>query len=120
MAFTFQLDGVEDLRRQLDAAHEDIKAEFKTEVKASTKRLHDDALERAPVRDGGLRASAQMEFSAGGFYGRVRFKAPHAHLLEYGTVAMSARPFLQPAVASEQPKFMQAAMKILEKANNGS
>lgn len=117
MAFTFQLDGVEDLIKQLDAAHEEIQKEFVAEVRASTKRLHDDALERAPVREGGLRASAQIEFSSGGFYGRVRFKAPHAHLLEYGTVAMSARPFLQPAVASEQPKFMLAAMKILEKAN---
>ena len=44
----------------------------------------------------------------------VAFSAPHAHLLEFGTVKMSAKPFLRPAYDEQKEKILDtviAAMK---------
>lgn len=40
----------------------------------------------------------------------VRYKrpgAPHAHLLEFGTVRMAARPFMRPAASAAAPEVRQ-------------
>ena len=76
--------------------------------------LAERAAERAPVRTGALRDSA---YAAGGGQSTYRggrgyrkeikppagtavaaFASPYAHLVEFGTVRMAARPFLRPAL----------------------
>lgn len=43
-------------------------------------------------------------------------RAPHGHLLEYGTVKMEAKPFLRPAA---DQSFDKAVGRILNNLNNG-
>ena len=70
-------------------------------------KLAVDIRGRAPVRTGLLRSAV---FSGPGdpnksnaLVGVGYGKAPHAHLVEYGTGKMSARPFVRPAVIAMGP-----------------
>jgi len=41
-------------------------------------------------------------------------RAPHAHLLEFGTVKMQARPFFRPAIAQLGPSIESAIVKAVD------
>ncbi len=43
------------------------------------------------------------------------FSAPHAHLIEFGTVHMSARPFFRPAIDEGKDDITAAAVTTLRK-----
>lgn len=44
----------------------------------------------------------------------VTFSAPHAHLVEFGTVKMSAQPFFRPAFDESKEKMADAAVVTLK------
>lgn len=97
-------------------------AQFLAEVRDATpdalfegaEQLKGAAASRAPHRSGRLADSAYAASASKNTYRKIgrgyrrmikpgpgqavaAFSAPHAHLLEYGTVKMAARPFLRPA-----------------------
>lgn len=119
MSITFEFEGAAELQLVLKAAHDEIRDRYRDLVKRTTTRIHDDALGRVNRVTGNLADSAQIEASSGGYFGRVRFKAPHAHLVEYGHVGAPAHPFLTPAVESAQPEFFREAEEILREAEDG-
>lgn len=95
---TVEVEGVEEILKKLRSLPEDLE---KNTAKAAMKRATDivlqTALARVPVgprhsqrpKAGGmLRASltSQIRASRGFVTGKVRAKAPHAHLVEYGFV----------------------------------
>ena len=120
MSITFKLEGVDGMMAQLRSAEDDVRKEYKGLVKRTTKRIRDDAVARVNRVTGNLADSAQIEESSGGYYGRVRFKAPHAHLVEHGTVHAPAHPFLGPASAAAEFGFYQEAERILKDQGDDS
>lgn len=47
--------------------------------------------------------------------GSIAYTSDHAAHMEFGTVHIAARPFLNPAVETERPAFNRAFSKILER-----
>lgn len=79
-----------------------------------------DMRDRVPVRHGLLKKSIHVikaEMANKGLVGLVigigDRKAYHGHFVEFGTVKMSARPFIEPAVQAGQEMFEQE-MNALE------
>ncbi|CRF29036.1 phage protein%2C HK97 gp10 family [Mycobacterium tuberculosis] len=48
--------------------------------------------------------------------GPTRPKGSHAHLLEFGTVKMSARPFITPSAEDQRPKYLDDVRKAVKGA----
>lgn len=90
-------------------------------------RLRDAAKANAPVKSGRLRKSV---FAAYGDPAKanvlvgVNYKiAPHAHLVEYGTVNAPPHPFLRPAITQTKSEIRDiissGLKKIIDEAANG-
>ena len=67
-----------------------------------------DAKSRAPFDSGKLREAIHAkEMPKGGVIAAVdRKQAPHAHLLEFGTSRMAAKPYFRPAVDAQTQKVL--------------
>lgn len=64
-----------------------------------------------PMTDTGeLISGIHHKFTNKGLRGRVESRAPHSAALEFGTLKMAARPFLQPSLEAVRPKI-QALLK---------
>jgi HK97 gp10 family phage protein len=86
--------------------------------------VRDEAKDLVPVRTGLLKSAI---FAAYGdkeapdvLVGVNHKKAPHSHLVEFGTVKMQAQPFMRPAITATRGKVIaivaDGMKKILEKA----
>lgn len=101
------IEGLDKILDNLDNVLNKTRAEeLKGVFMDAGKVLRDRAKANAPVRTGLLRSSI---FAAEGkpdkadvVVGVSHKTAPHGHLVEYGTVKMSARPFLRPAITSSK------------------
>lgn len=94
----------------------------------AAKVIRDDAKERAPVGPtGNLRRGIvakvldRMGRKVAPAMVGINFRiAPHAHLLEFGTVKMSPRAFFRPAVRAQEQRvkdiLRKGFKKIIEKA----
>ncbi len=102
------------------------KAAKEVYIKAAMK-LRNQARANAPAKTGKLKESI---FAARGDENKpnalvgVNYKiAPHAHLVEYGTVRAPAHPFLRPAVSQTVPEMRTiietGLRRIIEDAANG-
>ena len=89
--------------------------------------IRDDAKRRCPVRRGVLRDSIKARMKVGcpeGYVSAGIYKpgapaySPHAHLVEFGTVRMQARPFLRPAfdenIAAVKALHRKAMQKVVK------
>jgi HK97 gp10 family phage protein len=90
-------------------------------------KLRDGARARVPVRTGKLKkaifASRGDENKPNVLVG-VNYKiAPHAHLVEYGTVRTHPHPYLRPALAvtaAEMRQIIEGGLRrIIQEASNG-
>jgi HK97 gp10 family phage protein len=73
-------------------------------VREGLKPVLAEARRQVPVDTGALKRSLRIVNLKRRFGGvvaaQVRSLAPHAHLIEFGTVKMAAQPFLRPALDS--------------------
>lgn len=115
-----RFEGLEEIERRLSAVIDRTTGAAAKEVylKAGLK-LRDKARELAPIKTGALRKSI---FAARGDENKqnvlvgVNYKiAPHAHLIEYGTVRAPAHPFLRPAVSATKDEMRAIIRDGLEK-----
>lgn len=112
MEGNLQLHGFKELDALLKELPDEMaKKVLEQTVRAGGKIVLDAAKQKVPVRTGRLRNSLVIKKDSGAFrrFGSVKYlvganlsarrglTAPHAHLVEFGTVKMSARPFLEPA-----------------------
>ena len=81
--------------------------------------VRDEAMDLVPVRTGLLKSAI---FAAYGddrkpdvLVGVNRRRAPHAHLVEYGTVNMQAQPFMRPAITYTRGKVITVVAEGLKK-----
>lgn len=65
-----------------------------------------------PMTDeGGLIQGIATKFTNKGLRGRVESNAPYSAALEFGTLKMAARPFLQPSLEAVRPKIRELLNK---------
>jgi HK97 gp10 family phage protein len=110
-----QIEGLDGVLKQLDGAPKDALARLRPVVEKHTQAMFTKATADVPVRDGILKGSIKAEIAEGAVwvFGRVRAAAPHAHLIEYGTVRAPEQPFLRPAYEAVKAAFQNDATKAL-------
>lgn len=110
---------VDDLKAQLNKLASDIQTTaIRSAAYAASKVIYEELKIRVPVgATGNLRDSLYQyhdtKLSVNGKHvysiGPNKKKAPHWHLLEYGTVRMAAKPFIRPTYDAKITEAMQAA-----------
>jgi len=109
---TMQLDGMEALKRAVTEAPKELRRHMSAAIRASTNAVADEMRRFASehAQSGALLQSieAKVPASATGLSASVEInrEAYHWIFLEYGTVRMSARPFIRPAAERETPRFL--------------
>jgi HK97 gp10 family phage protein len=87
--------------------------------KSSPNRTHRaSASGQAPATDTG-RLVSSIAADITGLTAEVSANVQYAAPLEFGTVNMGSRPFLQPALESEREKFNMRLMKLSDEASKG-
>jgi phage protein, HK97 gp10 family len=105
-----KLEGMEALQRAITNAPDAAKRHSQDAVSRSTFAIFNRMQSRAtggPYSTGGLRMA--MRWSAPGLTGRVTIDpgAFYWKFLEYGTVHMTARPFIRPSTEEESGTFIR-------------
>lgn len=135
---TVRIDGMEFLQRNLDRLSDEVKEQIAEAIKDGAESIqktaqesiksgaksgkvyktsrgkHQTAAPGQPPAEytGKLRKSIKIKYSQRGLVAEVGSKAPHAHILEYGTKRQKKRPFMFPALLKERPKIERAIQKI--------
>jgi HK97 gp10 family phage protein len=120
----FRIDGLKDIQDRLARIVSNVTGrEMKAVYVEAAGIVADDIRARAP-EDTGLLKRAIFVGSGdlnkpNALVGVGYRKAPHAHLVEYGTVKMAARPFVRPALSANGPQvaeFIRAGLlKIIDR-----
>jgi HK97 gp10 family phage protein len=75
----------------------------------------DDAREHVPVDSGKLHRSIRVKMDPSGQSGRLIAggrRAPHGHLVEFGTKRMPARPYLYPAAQRARRRVLAELQRL--------
>lgn len=130
MSASLQLDGVAEMRAALEALPETLaREELGPIVRATADGLVSELKATYPKHDGVLADRVVVEDSRAGtgLRAKVRSKAPHAHLYEYGTVrrftartganrgTMPARPVFVPAAIRWRARMLRATVDALRR-----
>lgn len=109
------------LEAKLDAMAERIRDDaVRPAAQASAEVFYREVLARVPVKTGKLQRAIYQAFSAkNSGPGEATYhvswnkrKAPHGHLVEFGTVRAPAHPFIRPAFDAAQTRALEAAKQV--------
>jgi HK97 gp10 family phage protein len=103
---TMKVEGLDQALRKVNAMFNALDPrKVELVLLKGAKTVSKESQRRAPRREGTLKKAHKARVSkrrrkdgAGAFSAIDRKIAPHAHLVEYGTVKMKAQPFFRPAV----------------------
>lgn len=111
-----------ELQQNLQTFAQEVEAKaLRPAAFAASDMLYKEMQINAPVRTGLLRSAIYQFYnerkSIDGLHlysiGVNMRKAPHWHLLEYGTIRMAAKPFIAPTYDAKITLAMEAALKRL-------
>lgn len=95
MSIDIDISELADLSQRLNLADRSIAAAAAKAVALATTVTRSEAIRRAPVQEGTLRAG--ITSTGGGLTRLVKSTARHAMFVEFGTSKMSPRPHVMPA-----------------------
>ena len=137
---TMQIEGIEEFKKALASATEDIREAVRAEVAQATLRVHERSIDRiqrgnktgftyekyvprrthqasapfqAPASDTGRLASS-IEWRMDNLEGTVFTRVDYGRYLEFGTKSIEPRPWLLPSVEEAAPRFREGLMGILQ------
>jgi len=126
---TFKIEGIMETASKLKQLSDSLKGKAMGDnLLKQAQMIADDARDRAPLGPtGNLKRSLhakllddKLRFPKVAIAAVDRKIAPHAHLIEFGTCKMSARPFFRPAVDANGRKVIDnikdGAKKLIERA----
>ena len=116
MSITFKVRKKDALRRKLLALAPATEGEIRKAVRRSVDELAAKARDFAPERTGALKRSIEAVTFDEGLRGAVQARAPHAHLVEFGTVRAKARPFLFPSYRLLRKRIKGRFSRAINKA----
>lgn len=113
MSATLTLDGVDALRRMLDEVPESFKAQALVPiVRESSEGMRAEVEGAYHKRTGRLASRVVVERQSNALRAKVRTKAPHAHLYEYGSIRRYTRGSgANRGQMPAQPTFVPAAIR---------
>ncbi len=129
MAYSIKVEGVKELKLALDKLGEKIKDKLQpalhkgaeivaqkatSNIERNTKPKTGKLSRSIVVKDMPYKASMPL-VSIAAVDSKI---APHAHLIEFGTTKMSARPFLRPAFQSSQKEVEELIENTIEEVVN--
>lgn len=129
MAYSIKIEGVEEVRLAIDKLGEEIKDKLQPALHKGAEIVAQKAtsnIERNTEPKTG-RLSRSMVVKDMPYKDSMplisiaavdRKIAPHAHLIEFGTTKMSARPFLRPALQSSQKEVEELIENTIEEVVN--
>ena len=129
MAYSIKVEGVKELKLALDKLGEEIKDKLQPALHKGAEIVAQKAtsnIERNTEPKTG-RLSRSMVVKDMPYKDSMplisiaavdRKIAPHAHLIEFGTTKMSARPFLRPALQSSQKEVEELIENTIEEVVN--
>jgi HK97 gp10 family phage protein len=106
-----KITGTERLARNMKVLTAEIKARVEAAITDQAENVATTARENCPVRTGALKRSIRVEVGDGGMFAAVKaggMEAPHAHLIEFGTRKMRARPYMVPALEQNKDAITRA------------
>lgn len=106
--------GIAEARKAFAKLPEVARAAANKSVDDSRKAVVADAKARVPVLTGALKKSIGSRQDKRRAKATVFAKAPHAHLVEFGTVHSAAKPFMLPAAEAERGNFEGRARSIAQ------
>lgn len=106
--------GIAEARKAFAKLPEVARAAANKAVDESRKAVVADAKQRVPVLTGALKKSIGSRLDKRRAKATVFAKAPHAHLVEFGTVHSDAKPFMMPAAEAERGNFEGRARTIAQ------
>jgi HK97 gp10 family phage protein len=119
---TMKLEGMEALQRAIKAAPDAVKVLTADTVAKTAFAIAQRARVLVPVRTGTLkRAIASSSTPTNGRIG-IEAGSPakrYWHMVEHGTIQMSAHPYFRPAADSEEPIFLRRIQDISAKLERG-
>lgn len=105
-------DGMEALLRGLRQLPEDLKREARAIVASHTNSMASEVIAEYPEDTGTLTRGVSVEIAPDGLSARVRSRAQHAHLYEYGTVARhTSGTGARRGAMESKPTFVPAAVR---------
>ena len=120
MSYTIDTSDLRKLAADLATAGSRVGAATSKAVRESAERVKVDAARTAPRATGVLRRSIGVDtYGDGRSVGMTAVVGPAAFYglyLERGTVKMSARPFMEPALEREAPAFEAAIAAVVDEA----
>ena len=124
---------VDDIVRRVQAIEQRLKDAIRPAALAGARVYYSEVMPRVPRRTGLLASSVYIAHSDDNSTDGVKEtyhvswnkkKAPHGHLLEYGTSRAPAHPFLRPAYEAAKTRAHEAVMQSLRESmaegNDGS
>lgn len=141
MKISCKMEGAQTVINNLKKYDDDTKAKIGKAVNKSLNAIRRNAKNKIHSRTGNLKKGIRKNFDARVTSGTVRSRAPHAHLVEFGTKAkgvvkprsakafrlpngymaksfvhrgMKARPYLKPAYHEQKHKYVADLQKAVE------
>jgi len=108
---SFKVQGATELTKKLQALPEAANKGARAATKAETEAVADDMRRGVPRDTGKLQESIQAEFDPKTISGKAVATAPHAQIVENGTVRQRAQPFAQPAAERSRKRFPKRVAK---------
>ena len=102
------VEGIDNILNQFSRFDQESRVNLRKAVRSNANALRKAIQSRAPVDSGNLKSSIKAKYEKDGFgadVGPVSGKGSHAHLIEFGTVKMSAQPFITPSAEEQKPKY---------------
>jgi HK97 gp10 family phage protein len=112
-----KVEGVAKAIAKADAMTLATKARVRAHIMATAEAVKNSARARARKRSGKMANSIQVRITNGGLGAEVGPTKPdgwYAHFHEFGTVKMSAHPFMTPAWEENRPKLMAGFKDVVE------
>ena len=144
MNMTMEVEGLDQCLKKIKLYDSTTQKQIEKAISKAGRTVRDDAKLRVPVKTGKLRDNIKSSFSSAKLQSVVKVeykKAPHAHLIEFGTDSYTvrpknkkalkfawgnyifrakaeipvrrARPYLKPAFKAEEPKLSKKFIEIL-------
>lgn len=104
-----KFEGLEEVMREFNRFDKESRVNLRRAVRKNVNSLRKGMRSRIHNVTGNLSKSISAKYDKDGFgavIGPTRPLGSHAHLLEFGTVKMAARPFVTPAVEEQRDKYL--------------
>jgi HK97 gp10 family phage protein len=107
---SMKITGAEDVLKAFNKFDTESRIRLRAVVKKNATSIRKAIQARAPVDSGNLKKSIGAKYDKdqlGADVGPKRPLGSHAHLLEFGTVKMPAKPFITPAVEEQRNGYLE-------------